>query len=172
MKGALEGSPDDQEIFSLRSKQNWNGLTLASSLLTTDGIKCNKILSMRSKEEIVFFYINERNFTKFKEAFEKCEMDIESKDVEGNSPLNRAALLDDYDIVKYLISVGANVNTCNVRNLTITIQNKLNTPLHYALINRNYKISNLLIRSSANQNCKNEQGLNPWEYQSYYSTNI
>lgn len=72
---------------------------------------------MSSNQEIVFFYINELNFKKFKESFEKFEIDLEDTDQEGNTMLNKAAMVGNYDITNYLICIGANVNTFNVSQI-------------------------------------------------------
>ena len=37
-----------------------------------------------------------------------------------------------------------------------------NTPLHYALSNKNYEIADLLIQNKAKDNIENIYGLTPW----------
>ncbi len=39
----------------------------------------------------------------------------------------------------------------------------MNTPLHYALINSNYKLADMLINAGADQTLKNKRNLTPWQ---------
>lgn len=66
---------------------------------------------------------------------------IDIQDDEGFTPLNRAAKLSYFHLVKYYIELGADVNIPN--------NNKI-TPLHYGVEYNNVKIVNLLLEEGAN----------------------
>jgi ankyrin repeat protein len=67
--------------------------------------------------------------------------DVNCKDENGNTPLNMAARLSYYKLVKYFIDYGAEVNTAN---------NDKITPLHYGVEYNNVKIVLLLLQKGAN----------------------
>lgn len=64
--------------------------------------------------EMLFFYIKDDNFPKFKEILEKYKINLENKDNEGNSLLNLAVQCKSFEITKFLIDIGSEVNTQNV----------------------------------------------------------
>ena len=144
----------DQATNKGQNKWN-NGITRASSVFRTLIIKTDIVKGLNNKNlEILFYYINDNNFIKFKEIFEKANIDIEKKNSDGNTLLNLAVMVNNKEIVKYLIDKDSDINSQN---------NQLNTPLHNALINKNFEIANILINKSANQNIKNINNMNPWE---------
>ena len=108
-----------------------------------------------SIDEKLRFFVREDNYFKFKENFIKEMIHIESKDEFGNTLLNLAVQCNATKIAIFLVDEGAEVNSLN---------NKLNSPLHYALCHNNYKIANLLINKKANEDQTNERGLTPWQY--------
>jgi len=134
----------------------WTGvMTQASFILRTHNFKSQLVKEMKENfMEKIIFYVKDCSFVKFKELMDKRNVDIEYQDQDGNTLLNHAAQANSLKICKNLISYDANINT----------QNKLlNTPLHYALLNRNFALTNLLISRNANQLLKNSFGMNPWE---------
>ncbi len=70
-----------------------------------------------------------------------------------NSPLNIAATLGHYDIVKMLIEAGADVN------VTIALANT--TPLYWAISNKHSETAKLLISKGADVNIEDERGTSP-----------
>ena len=70
-----------------------------------------------------------------------------------------ASKCEKIDFVEYLIEKGAFINAQN---------NELNTPLHYALKNRNFKISDLLLKAGANEKLVNKANLTPWQFMNNY----
>jgi ankyrin repeat protein len=105
-------------------------------------------------EELQFYIIKDSSCLKFKEIFERGEVEIESKDEKGNTFLSLATQANCIEIIEFLIEKNADVNT----------QNKLlNTPLHYALSNQNFYIANILLKKRASENLCNKDGLIPWQ---------
>ena len=125
-----------------------------SMMYKTHEIKSEMLKGCHSIKESLFFYIKDSNYQTFVELFSKFKLDTEEKDKEGNTFLNLAVQCDCEDIVNYLISKGANVNTQN---------KKLNSPLHYALSYQNFTICDMLLRSGADETMKNAKGLTPWQ---------
>ena len=107
--------------------------------------------SLKTHIDEIIFYIKDRNYPCFIQTFEKYKIDPEIKDKDGNSLLNLAVQSNCFQIVNYLLNVGASPNSQN---------NKNNTPLHYALTFHNYEIADILIRRGANEN---KLGATPWE---------
>lgn len=101
------------------------------------------------------FFIKTVNSLKFKEIYDKNQINLEDKDIEGNSLLNLSAKCSANDIAVFLINEGANIHTYNKKN---------NTPLHYSLLSNNYFLSDLLIQKKADEHFLNFKGMNPWQY--------
>lgn len=81
-------------------------------------------------------------------------IDLEHKDSQGNTFLNYAAQMGNYEITELLLRKGSNVNTVN---------NTRNTPLHYAHAYNFRKVFDLLLQSKADQTILNDKGKSPWE---------
>ena len=90
----------------------------------------------------------------FKEIVEKYRVSLESRDKYGNTFLIFAVQCSLIEIIKYLIHKGADINA---RNLD------LNTPLHIALIFKNFEVVDILIKNGANEKAINIHGLSPWQ---------
>lgn len=136
------------------NQSNRTAFDKESMMYKTHEIKSEMLKGCNSVKESLFFYIKDSNYQTFVELFSKFKLDTEERDKEGNTFINLAVQCDCEDIVNYLISKGANVNTQN---------NKLNSPLHYALSYQNFTIGDLLLRSGADEKLKNAKGLTPWQ---------
>lgn len=114
-----------------------------------------ELISAYSLKDRLRFYIKNRNFLKFKEAYCREKIDLEEKDpLEGNTLLNLSAKCNSYEIASFLINEGSEVNTYNYSS---------NTPLHYAILCSNYELTDLLILKKAEEDARNDKGLNPWQ---------
>lgn len=140
----------DQEE-EMKKKKN---MTKESLIFRTQQIKMEMKKKLETIEEILFFLIKENNFKEFKEIIEKYRVGLESRDKYGNTFLIFAVQCSFIEIIKYLIHKGADINA---RNLD------LNTPLHVALIFKNFEIVDLLIKNGANEQAINIHGLSPWQ---------
>jgi ankyrin repeat protein len=80
----------------------------------THEIKSNLLNNLKNPWESLLFYLKDDNFVKFKEIIEKHKTLIEEKDELGNTILNLAAQFNSPEIFKFLIEIGADVNTQNV----------------------------------------------------------
>ena len=138
--------------FSLR------GYDKEMNLFKTMKIKNDLLKKCINYKETLFLYIKHSDYHNFKKLFERIKPNPNIFDNEGNSLLNLAVQCDSKKIVYYLLCKGADPNTQN---------NKLNTPLHYALIYKNFEISDLLIKYGANENLKNGDGLTAWQCLNY-----
>lgn len=72
---------------------------------------------------------------------------IDSRDVEGDTPLHVMAWREDLYGAKVLIDGGADVNA---------VGDMGETPLHIALTNKNEELAELLLKSGANPNISSE----------------
>jgi ankyrin repeat protein len=120
----------------------------------TLNIKDDLIKKCKNYYEVLFLYIKYGEYHKFKKIFEYFNLSTEIYDNEGNSLLNLAVQCESTKLVKYLLLKDANPNSQNF---------KLNSPLHYALIYKNFEIADILIKYGACENLKNGEGLTPWQ---------
>lgn len=74
--------------------------------------------------------------------------------IDGFTPLGLSCFFGHYNIVKYLIDRGANVNIASNNQLKVA-------PIHSACAISNYDITVLLLKSGANVNAKQMQGVTP-----------
>lgn len=120
----------------------------------TNEIKAQMFDKLSKPFDILRFFLDENNVVKFKNYFDKSKIGTETKDKKGNTLLNLAVQIDSEEVVKFLIEMNADVNTQNY---------ELNTPLHYALSRRNFKLANLLISNKADEIFRNKRLLTPWQ---------
>jgi len=93
----------------------------------------------------LYFYIRTKNIEEIKELIEKTDVDINSKTMEGNTPLITSVNKDFLEGVKELIKAGA----------ILDLTNNLNrTALWYTSYYSNIQIMNELIKAGANWNIK------------------
>ena len=123
-------------------------------------LKSQNILSEKRKEpmpieNVLFLLIQEKNFEEFTKICYTQRVNYEYRDPEGNTLLNYSAKCNEYEFVDYLLQKGSNINTTNA---------ELNTPLHNALKNKNYKIADLLIKCKADESILNIYKMTPWQY--------
>ena len=90
-------------------------MTKENTLYRTHEIKSNILHILRSPPEMLSFYIRDVNFPKFKEVFEKSRVNVDTTDADGNSLLTMSVLSESYEIAKYLLNLGADVNLQNVK---------------------------------------------------------
>ncbi len=64
--------------------------------------------------EKLIHYLKEHNFHRFVETFRKQLFNPETRNVEGMTLLSIAVQCDSQEIVKYLLSIGSEVNTQDV----------------------------------------------------------
>ena len=76
------------------------------------------------------------------------------EDSNGVSLLSIAVQSNSFQIVNYLLNVGANPNIRDNNN---------NTPLHFALTFHNYEIADMLIQRGADEKVINKMGITPWQ---------
>lgn len=103
------------------------------------------------------FYIAEKNTIKFKEVFIQSQISpLDCKDL-----LVMACSFNSEGIARFLIEKGYNINHPDLASR--------NTPLHFALNNKNFELANLLIAKGANESATNYENQNPWQL---YHSNI
>ena len=118
------------------------------------------VLNEKFNQENVFkqlkIYLIKNDIPKFKKLFiqHMYNINIEKCDELENSLLMLSVIYNCKEILEFLIERGANVNTQNIY---------LNTPLHYASSNKNYKIIDILIKNGANEKIKNRFGQSYFE---------
>lgn len=111
---------EDPSKSHAKNDFKWAGaMTKAASLLKTFAIKTSAMKALHGSKDEAFFYIKDNNFYKFKEIIEKKQIDLEATDSEGNTMLNVAVLSNNFEFTSYLLELGANVNTINVRSILI-----------------------------------------------------
>ena len=142
----------DFEIKKLIRNRN---MTKEKAVYRTQELKVKLKKELKSIEEILFFLIKENNFQEFKDIQEKFHVSLESRNENNDTFLTYAVQFGYEDFIQYLINNGANINAQN---------NQLNTPLHYALNNKNYKIADILLKEGADETIKNKYNLTPWQY--------
>ena len=148
-----------QNSFSEKKMIYFNNISLRNfdkglAIDRTLNIKDDLIKKCKNYYEVLFLYIKYGEYHKFKKVFEYFNLSTEIYDNEGNSLLNLAVQCECTKLVKYLLLKDANPNSQNF---------KLNSPLHYALIYKNFEIADILIKYGACENLKNGEGLTPWQ---------
>ena len=123
-------------------------------ILEVNELKQKILESLNNQYDKIIFYVKDKNYSRFKDIYEKYKIDPEIKDKDGNSLLNLAVQSNCFQIVNYLLNVGASPNSQN---------NKNNTPLHYALTFHNFEIADMLIKRGADEKIINELGATPWQ---------
>jgi ankyrin repeat protein len=138
------------ETSQKKQKMNRENMIYRTFEIKSELIKnCNDIMSKMT------FYIYDKNLQKIKAILESSNFHIDQKDVYEDSLLIIAVKSKCYEIVDYLIKNQADVNITD---------KDLNTPLHHALMNRYYKIANLLISKKADEFMSNKKGMTPWMF--------
>ena len=141
---------NDQQADMQKNKN----MTKESLQYRTEELKMELKKSLKTIEEILFFLIKENNIREFKNILERFQVNINSTDKEKNTFLIFAVQCNSFDLVNYLIEKGTKINEQNIY---------LNTALHYALLNQNYAMADLLIKNGADEKIKNSDGLIPWQ---------
>ena len=110
-----------------------------------------KIINSDSVFRSLSFFTFRNNIKQFVRFFEQFKdlIDIEKTDDKYNTLLTLSVKFHSFEICKFLIEKGANINTQNIY---------LNTPLHYAFASKLYKFIDLLISKGADENIKNIYG--------------
>jgi len=90
-------------------------MTKENTLFRTNEIKLRILKVFENPIQVLWFFIKDGNFQKFKEIFEKNKIYCEIRDEDSNSLLNLAVQSNNYEIAEYLISIGADVNSQNVK---------------------------------------------------------
>ena len=141
-----------QRIIERRHTQiRGNKLNMISK---ANELKYKIIKSLNSHIDEIIFYIKDRNYPGFISTFEKYILDPDIKDSNGNSLLSLAVQSNSFQIVNYLLNIGADPNISN---------DNYNTPLHFALTFHNYEIADMLIQRGANEKASNKRGMTPWQ---------
>ena len=130
-------------------------LTKEKSVYKTEELKVKLKKELQSIEEILFFLIKENNIQEFKDILEKFQISVESRNKNKDTFLIYATKFGNEKLINFLITKGANVNAQN---------SDLNTSLHYALINKNFKIADIFLKEGADETLLNKFGLSPWQY--------
>ena len=124
-------------------------------IFRTEEIKNKMKKKLKTIEEILFFLIKENNLREFKDIQERFQVSLESRNKSDDTLLIYATKCEKENFVEYLIKKGAFINAQN---------NELNTPLHYALNSKNFKISDILLKAGADEKIVNKINLTPWEF--------
>lgn len=78
--------------------------------------------------------------------------DVNAKDINGCTPLHLSCQAGHYLISQLLIRSGTHINS---------LDNKKNTPMHYAVLSNNEKLIKYLFTKFGNLNSENDEGVRP-----------
>jgi len=106
----------------------------------------------------IFTYISNDDLNRVISVVTRDPRILESFDLEGNSPLHRAADRGRFDIVEYLLSRDADVNRPNSRE---------QSPLFTAVVGQQLQICEALIRRGGRLNARDFWGWTPLHYAAY-----
>ncbi len=136
-----------EKISILKRKENLNRIKKKKSIIYQKEINSEMVF------RCLCYYIYYNDSKEFIKCFLQFNdiIDIEQTDSKYNTLLTLSVKYHCFEIFKFLIEKGANVNTQNIY---------LNTPLHYAFGSKLYKFIDLLIINGADENLKNVYGKN------------
>jgi ankyrin repeat protein len=89
-------------------------MTKENTIFRTHEIKTNILRILETPMEILSFHIRDGNLHKFRDTFERHKIVVDCTDKNSNSLINLAVQCGNYEIVSYLINLGADVNLQNV----------------------------------------------------------
>jgi len=118
-------------------------------------IKSKSIKSCTDVITKMKYYIKDREFIKFKKLFESSNFHVDQRDINQDTLLIMAVKSNCFEIVEFLLLKEANINLSD---------RFYNTPLHYALKHKHFKIANLLISKRPDERAVNYKGFTPWMY--------
>ena len=150
---SITKSQKEKELEKKEILEN-NGIVNNLQMISKVSYLKMKMLQNLELSETLFFHIKDRNYPIFKQLFEKYKMNPDTIDSNGNSFLSLAVQSNSFQIVNYLLNIGATVNTKNNSN---------NTPLHFALSFHNFEIADMLIQRGADEKILNKYGMTPWQ---------
>ena len=142
-----------ERIIEKRHYQN-EGYNKLRMISRANDLKQEMLNQLNSRKEKIIFYVKDRNYPGFVSTFEKYKVSPDMEDSNGVSLLSIAVQSNSFQIVNYLLNVGANPNIRDNNN---------NTPLHFALTFHNYEIADMLIQRGADEKVINKMGITPWE---------
>ena len=118
-----------------------------------DNIDENQII----KNQALIKAVSGGNLNRVKSAI-RTGADINFKDDNGYFPLLSAVMKNNYEITKFLIDSGANLNITSGKHSGKSGVYDYGTALIFAVKDENYEIIKLLIDSGADLNIQNEDG--------------
>ena len=136
----LELKDEYENTALIRASQN-DHLDIIKELVNNDA-------DIETHQGVILRMAAENGYKEVIEYFLKKGVNVDSKDPNGNTALVHASLLNQLNIVKYLLENGADVNAGS----TVT-------PLMAASYVGNKDIAAFLIRNKANVNIKGDKGL-------------
>ncbi|CDW91599.1 ankyrin repeat-containing protein [Stylonychia lemnae] len=144
----------DNKIISIVSNDSHNShlVIKPKSKQMFDSIQRNQGNQIELK---IMRSLKDQNYILAEHLMKKHKFNLNFRDSKGNDYLNLAAQLGQPDIIRLLLSKNADANTINKQG---------NTPLHYALINQNTAVEDLLLKNGANTQIKNNEGKKPFDY--------
>jgi ankyrin repeat protein len=83
----------------------------------THELKSKILTAFKDPHDSLAFFIKDDNFHKFIENLMRFDFNLEYRDQNGNTLLNLAIQCDSNKIAQYLLELGADVNTQNVKLL-------------------------------------------------------
>ena len=120
----------------------------------TDEIKAKMKNNIQSPVEMLFYHIKEHDFDEFCELFERKQIDLNARNQDKDSFLIYAVKCKAINFVSYLLKRGIDVN----------LENKYgNTALHYAFMDQNYELADVLLQHDADEFKMNVFGKTPWQ---------
>ena len=142
----------------------------------------------------IFKTVSENKLAELKEIIEKDPSQVNQRDQYNRIALHPAAYNGNYEICKYLIDKGADINTMSLvgtplhracfknnievvkllldNNVDLTVQNTTGTVMHTVGLTGGAEIAKLLIKKGADINALNNNGISPLYYAISSGANI
>ena len=134
----------------------YNPYVSIRKILRDNSVKCTKDNGIEDPFQFLKTLINIGESNKFKEyfSFVSEQLDINSKDEDGNTLLILCAKNGLIHLASLLLENGADVNKQNKKG---------NTALHYAISLKHFTLADLLTKYNAKEDVINNFGYTPWE---------
>ena len=148
LKKVLNSNPD---LANGKTAQGISFLTFAAYCRNNEIIE---LIKQKKSSFDIYEIIIIGDLQQTKEYYEKNKNSVNQYSIDGFTALGLACFFGHFDIIKFLIELGADLNIPSNNDFNVT-------PLHSACATSNFKIAELLMKNGANVNAEQQGNVTP-----------